>query len=207
MPRLQVKWANAPQQSYMFKVEIPGFDEQGEYGMLYAKSITLPRIGVESIDVSNTNYRHSIAGKFKKEAITMQLYTYQGRTVMDLLQWFHLIHGKLGFFGSNAIFRNEIKTGFSRAPIITGYDTSDAVSGWYDEYVRNVKIYELSEKNQESGIYELINCYIENISFGDFNYESEDVVTIDLTLRYEHLKYTKKFIIPPIDSLFDVVNI
>ena len=59
------------------------------------------------------------------------------------------------------------------------------------ESLGSVLSYELDGAGNIIGHYELNNAWIKSISFGDLDYSSEDLLTVDITVRYDWASYSK----------------
>jgi len=63
---------------------------------------------------------------------------------------------------------------------------ADAVSA-----LGSVLIYELDGEGSNLGKYELKNAWVKSISYGDLDYSSEDLLTVDITFRYDWATYSR----------------
>tara|TARA_Y100000296_G_C5100216_1_gene219545 strand:- start:349 stop:900 length:552 start_codon:yes stop_codon:yes gene_type:complete len=59
------------------------------------------------------------------------------------------------------------------------------------EALGSVRIYELDGDGNNLGHYELNNAWVKAISYGDLDYSSEDLLTVDITFRYDWATYSK----------------
>jgi|TARA_R110000824_G_scaffold16935_1_gene69484 hypothetical protein len=55
----------------------------------------------------------------------------------------------------------------------------------------SVLIYELDGDGRNLGFYELNNAWVKAIAYGDLDYSSEDLLTVDITFRYDWATYSK----------------
>ncbi len=175
MPRLSIKPFTTPQLAFRFKVSITNvelnFPMEGDYGILYGKAASLPKISNNSFEVAHTNAVYSIKGKTKYDPVTLTLYTYSAATAKHVLQWLGVHHGESQGGG-------------------TQYTAQDALEGWYDDYKADVQLDLLDEKNEVQESFKLIDAHIELIDFGAVDYEVEQVLNVTLNLRYRYLDYS-----------------
>lgn len=193
MPRLSIQENTVPQFSFRYAVRIYRLSSDLEYGLLYAKSISLPKIGHESIEFSTPTSNYSIAGKLKREPLTLALYAYNSRTMHEVMHWMSMHHGLhkgLKDWANGGV--NLEPRSRSEGELIS-YDTAEGQPGWYDDYkLDRIEIELLDESNKATDIIELGNVYVDSIDLGELNYEDDSIVSSTVVLRYEKLKITKK---------------
>ena len=91
-----------------------------------------------------------------------------------------------------------------------GYITPDLASqnyqtmskkGWQDAGLGNIEIEQLDHNGKGLEVWTLFNSWIKNCNLNELDYESDDMLNIDLTLRYDYFKIGRGGpISPSIDS-------
>lgn len=193
MPRLSIQTNTVPQFSFRYAIRIYKLSSDSEYGLLYAKSISLPKIGHESIEFSSTTSNLSIAGKLKREPLTLSVYAYNSRTMHEIAHWMSMHHGlhQSSKHWANGGLNLQPRNRFEGE--LVSYDSAEGQPGWYDDYkLDKIEIELLDEANTATDIVELGNVYIDSIDLGELNYEDDSIVSATIVLRYERLKITKK---------------
>lgn len=189
MPRLSIQNNNVPQFVFRYAISMPFLSGEGisDYGLLYAKSITLPKITHESLELSAPTYNYSIMGKVRRDPLTMTVYTYNSLTIPEIMHWVAMHHGEVNDQ------RPTRQQSYTRAESVTNHYTSvREQSSWYDDYcLPEVSIYLLDEANNPTDKVTLMKVYIDTVDLGELNYEDDAISSATLTLRYERFRTSK----------------
>mgnify|MGYP001267114271 FL=1 len=66
------------------------------------------------------------------------------------------------------------------------------------EALGSVQLHQLDPEGEIAESWDLVNCFIKGVKFGDLDYSSDEMVNIELTLRYDYADCIKSGrIIPP----------
>lgn len=197
MPRLALTKYIVPQFSFRYAVkikELKSFADgaNDDTSLLYAKSLSLPKLSHDAIELSAPTYTYAIAGKARREAVTLSVYTYNSVTMAELLHWVSLHHGTIK--GSKQYARDEpqefVVTRNEVQP--ESYGTDGEQPGWYDDYcLKEIVIQLLREDSLATDEIVLQKVWIETLDLGEVDYEGDAILTATMTLRYERL-FTRK---------------
>lgn len=189
MPRLSISNKHVPQFTFRYAISLPFLSDEGvaNNGLLYAKSIMLPKIVHETIELGAPTYNYSIMSKVRRDPLSMTVYSYNSLTIAELLHWVGMHHGEVT--GDIPIQQRV----YTRAESIPNhYESSKEQPGWYDDYcLPEMSIYLLDEANKPTDKITLQKVFIESLDLGELNYEDESIVSATLSLKYERFKYSK----------------
>jgi len=134
----------------------------------FCKTAARPKVSLDNIEVHFLNAITWIPGKGKWEPITVSYHdvaSAQLGTTSQILSWLNTIYA----------FNNPVQLPMSER---FGYDG-----------VVNLMLYDGCGTPLE--LWQMQNVFPENIDFGDLDYESNEICSIELTLRYTNVKWTQ----------------
>jgi len=153
-----------PKRAYRFLVNLAAFDGGATW---YAKSATKPKFNVSNAEHKYINHTFNYPGRVTWEPITITIVDpvdpNAARQAAELLQ-------ASGYY----IPANEN----TKTTTINKKDATEAL--------KRVEITQIGEDNTD--ILEkwvLNNAWVESVNFSDLDYESDDLSTIELTIRYD----------------------
>ena len=129
----------------------------------FVKVAGRPKINVDSVEINYLNAVTWITGKAKWEPINITYYDVAGANSVGLLSWLASVYD----FTSPVLLPMSERAGYAGTGTLTMYDgCGSALEVW-----------------------QLNNMFPESIDFGDVDYESGDICTIELSCRYDSVAY------------------
>lgn len=126
----------------------------------YVLSMQLPKIGINSVPIPYFDQVTHVTGKITYQPLTMVLISYIGpSTTQKAMEWLRLHH-------ENLTNRSGYAAGYKKTLIIKNLDpTNVAVQQW-----------------------DLYDCQITDIDFGDNTYDSDEVQKITITIQPDRVE-------------------
>lgn len=124
---------------------------------LACKSATRPSINNGEIQINHLNKTRYIKGKTTFDPLQITLYDYITPSISQLLMSWQILH-------------SETKTGRD------GYEAF---------YRRTATLEVLGSVGDVVEVWKYYNCFITNVNFGEMNFDTDDVMTIPVTIRYD----------------------
>ena len=124
------------------------------------KSATAPNVNLNEVKIDHINVYRKIKGKAKWDDIEMTLFDpITPSGAQAVIEWVRLHHES-----------------------VTGRD------GYSDMYKKNIQLQQLSPLGEIIEEWNLIGAFITEANFGALDWSAEEVVMIDLTLRFDYAK-------------------
>lgn len=160
-----------PKRAFKFKV-VFGSEAKNDVQHWMVKSIDIPKFEVGEAVHSYLNYEYYYPGKVAWQDITM--------TLVDPIDpdAARALVEKLTAGGYNPPENAEELQTVSKKRM------TEALGSKFS-------IIQLSAEGKEVARWELHNPWIKNVDFGSHGYESEDLIEISLTLKYDYANYKK----------------
>jgi hypothetical protein len=169
MPNFWTSPNRDPKRAYRFLVTLPNFDGGATW---YAKSATKPKINVSNQEHKYINHTFNYPGRVTWDTVTITLVDpvnpNAARQVAEII-------GASGY----------------SIPASEDGDITTVNKAQATEALSTVKITQIGET--DSDILEewrLQQCWVEAVNFSELSYESEDLSTVELTLRYDWAELT-----------------
>lgn len=129
----------------------------------FCKVAARPKLNLDNVEVHFLNAITWIPGKGKWEPITVTYHDVNAGTTNQLLSWINTVYS----------FMNPVQLPMSER---SGYDGTASLV-LYDGCGTPLERWTLN------------NVFPESIDFGELDYESNDICTIEMSLRYTNVRY------------------
>ena len=152
-------WSNAnadPTRKYRFKISHTKIDKDDWF---WANTVTKPTVTVSSNDYQIINHIFKVPGVALWEDVTVQ--------VVDV--------GKK----AKKIYDSFISSGYRLPPATT------IPEGIKKDSQNKLFIYQLNGAGKQVEKWTLHNTFIKSINFGDLDYSSDDLLTLEITFGYD----------------------
>jgi hypothetical protein len=176
-------WNNAamePKRAHRFLVEfnLPG-PAGGTTTQIYARKVTKPAydIGQSEHKFLGQTYYYPGAITWNDVGITL---INSATPDFDLL--LQVLLENAGYVNPDGV--SNAPSGVTDASTVNKFDATNAIG--------RVLIKELNGDGGTIGEYELNNAWVKGIAYGDLDYGSEELLTVDVTLRYDWATYNNQ---------------
>lgn len=154
------------------------------------KKVSKPSFAVSETEHTYLNHKFYYPGRVEWNTVTVTLADPvapdAAKTMVDIIK-------ASGYSIPDGALKAEAST-ISKAKAVTALGT--------------VKIQQLGSGVEGKGVegniietWELVNAWVKDVKFGELDYESDDMVDVELELRYDYAKLTGKGIASPIEGL------
>ena len=175
-------WQNPtlePKRAYKFVLSIPGAGGQGGGGIpkFLVKKVSKPSFSVSESEHKFLNHTFYFPGKVTFNEVSFTIVDVIGAddgtaTVMALFK-------EMGYR-----LPQSPDAGQAALQTISKASSVDAMKG--------VRIQQIASDGSIVDEWKLNNPWIKDVKFGDLDYDSEELLNVEVTLRYDNVNYTAK---------------
>lgn len=126
---------------------------------IYGKSTGLPKIQNELIEIPTMGGRFKMAGIPDYSSISMDLYTFEGITQEEIIEW-----------------------------VNQHYNPTLFSTGFPDSYKSDMYIYVLDSNHVPLKKFTLIGAFLESVDFGSLDWSTSDMVVANISVAYDYLQ-------------------
>lgn len=155
------KYEPVLQYRYIVAISKLGTLEQGSVGIYVAKSIELPKISYEEVEIDQKGASFKAKGKVRYQDVQMTLYT-------------------------DPLTHKTISSEW----MVKHQDPNDVNEKKSNEYVDTVTIKIQAPDGSTIGTWKLHEAFIGEVDFGTMDWESSEVAEVSLTIRYDYATYS-----------------
>jgi len=156
--------ANEPTRQYRFLI----ISEDDEPTWYWAKSVTKPSFEVSATEHQLVNHKFKYPGVVMWNDITITIVDTGKKTkgLMDKLR------------ASGYVYPDQ-------------FESEDGISKGANNYLDFLTIYQLNAEGEPIEVWNLKGAFVKSINFGDLDYDSDNLVTIQIGISYDWAEITE----------------
>lgn len=130
---------------------------------LYARSAQQPSCDNAPVSVEHINYYFKVKGKTRWNSITLSMYQFEGITAKEVWDYLNGSHQTVSPASDMyaPVYKHDLQIQ------ILGPDGSSPVGTW-----------------------KLVGAFFENVSWGDMDWGTDDVIQCEVTIAYDHAEFS-----------------
>lgn len=173
-------WQNPnlePKRAYKFVLSIPGGAPGVAIPKFLVKKVSKPAFSITESSHKFLNHTFYFPGKVEYETVSF--------TIVDVI-------GQED--GTAAVMKLFQAMGYQlpEAPGTSGLSLATISKRNSTEAMGGVAIQQIDSDGREVEEWTLHNAWIKDVKFGDLDYDAEDLLNVEITLRYDNAKYKNR---------------